>query len=93
MHTEAKHTMNKAALVAAMAAGLMTSAIPLTSQASDSDKVHCAGINSCKGKGACSSAEHACAGKNTCKGKGWVETTQKECAAKGGHVEAPKPSK
>ncbi len=30
----------------------------------------CNGKNSCKGKGACATAEHACAGKNGCKGKG-----------------------
>ncbi|MDB4989299.1 MAG: hypothetical protein JWN04_4477 [Myxococcaceae bacterium] len=89
MHDRTKQTASKAALVAAMAAGLFTAGLPLATQASDTDKVHCAGINACKGKGACSSAKHACSGKNTCKGKGWVETTAKECADKGGHVEPP----
>ncbi len=82
------------ALIAAMAAGLFASALPLAAHASDSDKVHCAGANSCKGKGSCKSADNACAGKNGCKGKGWMETTAKECADKGGHVmAAPKGKK
>ena len=49
-------------------------------------KVKCAGINSCKGKGACQGASNSCAGKNACKGKGWVEATAKECKDKKGTV-------
>ncbi len=49
-------------------------------------KVHCSGINSCKGKSACATATSACKGQNSCKGKGWVPTTKAECAAKGGKV-------
>jgi hypothetical protein len=63
-------------------------------------RVHCGGLNSCKGQGACASAKNsckgaagcpgasnACAGKNECKGKGWVSTsTVKECKEKGGTV-------
>ena len=52
-------------------------------------KVHCMGINSCAGKGACKSADNACKGKNSCKGKGWLPTeTEKECTDKGGKVMA-----
>jgi hypothetical protein len=49
-------------------------------------KVRCTGINSCKGKGACSGVGHDCAGKNDCKGKGWVEASAKECKDKKGTV-------
>lgn len=49
-------------------------------------KVHCSGINSCKGKSACATASSACKGQNSCKGKGWIPTTKAECAAKGGKV-------
>ncbi len=63
-------------------------------------KVHCGGLNSCKGQGGCAAAKsscngpagcatagNACAGKNECKGKGWVPTaTAKECKDKGGTV-------
>jgi hypothetical protein len=88
-----RNMTSKGAIVAAMAAGLFTAAMPLTSHASDSDKVHCQGVNSCKGKGGCKGVDNACAGKNSCKGKGFMEMTAKECAAKGGHVDAPKPAK
>jgi len=53
-------------------------------------KVKCAGINGCKGKGACSSASNGCSGQNGCKGKGWVEATAKECKDKKGTVVADK---
>lgn len=49
-------------------------------------KVKCAGVNSCKGKGACGMANHDCAGKNACKGKGWVMMDKGDCSAKGGKV-------
>lgn len=49
-------------------------------------KVHCSGINSCKGKGACGTAKHDCAGKNACKGQGWIKTSKAECDTKGGKV-------
>lgn len=77
------------ALIAALAAGLFSAAMPLAAHASDSDKVHCMGVNSCKGKGSCKGADNACAGKNGCKGKGFMEMTAKECATKGGTVAAP----
>ena len=49
--------------------------------------VKCAGINECKGHGACSGADNSCKSKNECKGKGWTETASaKECADKNGKV-------
>lgn len=83
-----KNMTTQGALVAAIAAGLFAAAMPLQAHASDSDKVHCMGVNSCKGKGGCKSVENACKGKNSCKGKGWMAMTEKECAAKGGQVAA-----
>ncbi len=44
-------------------------------------KIKCEGVNECKGKGACSSANNSCAGKNACKGKGFEMKTPEECAA------------
>jgi hypothetical protein len=76
----------KGALIAAMAAGLFSAGAPLVASAADSAKVHCEGVNSCKGKGSCHSAANSCAGKNGCKGKGWMEMTEKECKDKGGKV-------
>jgi len=76
----------KGALIAAMAAGLLSVGTPLVAAAADSAKVHCQGVNGCKGKGACHGAANGCAGQNGCKGKGWVEMGEKECKDKGGKV-------
>lgn len=49
---------------------------PIAGQAAD-DKVEkhaCKGLNSCKGKGGCSSSDNGCKGKNSCKGKGGCAT-------------------
>jgi hypothetical protein len=49
-------------------------------------KVHCEGVNQCKGQSACKGAGHECAGKNDCKGKGWIAMSAADCKAKGGKV-------
>jgi len=38
------------------------------------EKHACKGLNSCKGKGGCHTADNACKGKNSCKGKGGCAT-------------------
>lgn len=78
----------RGARIAAAAAALFLSGAPLAASAKDTAKVHCEGVNSCKGKGACNSANNGCKGQNSCKGKGWIEMSEKECKAKGGKVEA-----
>jgi len=80
----------KGAAIAAMAAGMFMAAAttPMIATAKQAPKVHCEGVNSCKGKGACSSASNSCKGQNSCKGKGWIEMTEKKCKAKGGTVAA-----
>ncbi len=56
-----------------------------------SKAVKCAGVNECKGKGACSGASNSCAGENGCKGKGWIKVgSEKECKDKGGTIVAAK---
>jgi hypothetical protein len=78
------------ALLAAAVAGMFFTG---SARAADKDsggegaKVKCMGGNSCKGKGACATADHSCAGQNSCKGKGWIETnTEADCTAAGGKV-------
>jgi uncharacterized membrane protein len=54
--------------------------------------VKCMGVNECKGKGGCASADgkNACAGKNECKGKGVSMTaTDADCTKAGGTVVKP----
>jgi hypothetical protein len=76
----------KGALVAGAVAGMFAAATPAVVKAAPDAKVHCMGVNDCKGKGACKSATTSCKGMNDCKGKGWVESTEKECTAKKGKV-------
>jgi hypothetical protein len=48
----------------------------IAGQAADDtvEKHGCKGLNSCKGKGGCSSSDNGCKGKNSCKGKGGCAT-------------------
>jgi hypothetical protein len=78
-----------ATAVAALALGGELTA--LAQDKAKAEPVKCAGLNDCKGKGACKSAMNDCKGKNSCKGKGFSETkTSKECMDKGGKVLAEK---
>lgn len=55
------------------------------------EKVHCFGINSCKGKTECAvDGKNGCTGKNECKGQGWTSLTKKACAKAKGTVLAEK---
>lgn len=53
-------------------------------------KVHCLGVNACKGQSECATASSSCKGQNACKGQGMKVLSLKECTAKGGKPEAPK---
>jgi hypothetical protein len=66
--------------VAAAAAMLFGTGLVSSAFAGEEAKIHCAGVNACKGQSACKSANNACKGQNSCKGKGFLERTQKECA-------------
>ena len=77
--------------IATAAAGLFAAAtIPTVAFAGEAGMVHCTGINSCKGKSDCKTADNACKGMNSCKGKGFVSMSDKDCTKKGGKVEAEK---
>ena len=76
-------------VIASAAAGLiLAGAVAARADHHDKkgEKVHCSGINACKGKGSCAGPESSCAGQNSCKGKGVVETTPEDCAKQGGKV-------
>lgn len=74
--------------LATAAALIVTSGLPVAVFAADSAKVHCAGVNSCKGTSECSTAKNACAGQNTCKGQGWVSLTKEQCVEAQAKVKA-----
>jgi hypothetical protein len=81
------NTPMKGALIATAVASLFAARVALADQQDEGKKeakVHCSGVNECKGKAACSTAEHTCAGQNACKGKGWISLSAEECKAKGG---------
>ena len=68
------------AAIATAAAMLFSTAAISTAHAEDA-KVHCEGVNGCKGQSACKTATNACKGQNSCKGSGFVEMTDTECKA------------
>src|SRR5258706_16340261 len=76
-------------VVAAAAAALFAAgAAGTTSARADDVKVHCVGLNACKGQGSCKQASHSCKGQNACKGQGWVSAeTKGACLVNGGHVD------
>jgi len=51
-----------------------------------SDKVHCYGVQSCKGNSDCKTAEHSCKGQNACKGHGFKAMPAKDCMEKSGVI-------
>ena len=70
----------KSVLVASAVAGLlMMAGTASTASAEDAKKVHCYGVNKCKGTGACGGKGHSCAGENACKGQGFLEIDEKTC--------------
>ena len=86
--------MSKLLLVSAVAGLLTVSAATAADQpaAGDGEKLHCYGINKCKGTGDCSGKGHQCAGHNKCAGKGHINLPKDVCLRiKGGHLK-PKAS-
>ncbi len=79
----------KGTIIATAAAGLILAGAVAARADQDKkgdDKVNCAGVNACKGKGICAGPDSACAGMNACKGKGVIATSPEECKQKGGKV-------
>ena len=82
----------KGAMIAGVVASLFSGGAALAKGKDGADKggsdkqVKCMGVNECKGKAACNTADHGCAGENSCKGKGWIKISEKDCKAKKGTV-------
>jgi uncharacterized membrane protein len=85
-HPMKNNTRSGAALaIAAVSLALAGAATPAAAAAAG--KVHCLGVNSCKGKSDCHTPKNACKGMNACKGQGWVfEESAKACEDAGGKV-------
>ena len=83
--------MDKITSIIATAAALAFVTAPISStlvQAKE-NKIFCYGVNSCKGKSDCSTAEAVCKGENTCKGRGYLSMTKEQCKKAGGKVKIP----
>ncbi|MDQ3774433.1 MAG: hypothetical protein M3461_08760 [Pseudomonadota bacterium] len=79
----------KGLMLATAAAALFASGASLaqeTPAAGAEAKVHCGGVNACKGKSECKTATNSCKGENKCAGQGWMAMTKADCEAKGGKV-------
>jgi uncharacterized membrane protein len=72
----------------AVAAASLFAFAPVASQAGNDAKVHCYGINNCKGQNDCKSLFSSCKGQSACKGKGFKDVTLKECRDMGGKLES-----
>ena len=71
---------NGGALLASAVAGLLVVAgTATTAPAAEGDKVHCYGVNKCKGTGTCGGKGHSCAGENSCKGQGYLDIDEETC--------------
>ena len=71
----------------ATAAAALFSAAPLTAvQAASDSKVHCYGVNKCKGHNDCNTAKNACKGHASCKRHGFVSMSKHACDEIGGKV-------
>jgi len=85
------NNITKGSLIAASVAALFGCASsqqePATPSGATVAAVRCQGINSCKGQGECSTADHNCGKDTPCKGHGWLTVPSvEECTAKGGTV-------
>ena len=75
----------------ATAAAALFSVAPMTAvQAGSDSKVHCFGVNKCKGHNDCKTATNACKGHASCKGQGFVSMSKHACEEIGGSVDKPK---
>jgi hypothetical protein len=89
MDSDKRTTMKKVsgAALAIAAAGLFLGGAASTVSAAEAGKIHCVGLNACKGTSDCKTATNACKGKNECKGRGFLAMSEKDCKAKGGTIE------
>jgi len=72
--------------MAVAAAGLFGTATPIFADGASDAKVHCYGVNKCKGHNDCKTASNACKGHASCKGHGFVVVSAGACDHLGGKV-------
>ena len=80
-------TVRSGVSIATTAALLALSALSPTAPAlakGQVTKIHCYGVNTCKGTSDCKTAKNECKGMNDCKGHGFKEMTAQQCTTAGG---------
>ena len=75
-----------AGLAAAAALFALTVVMPTAASANEDAKIHCYGVNTCKGSSDCKTASNECKGMNVCKGHGFKEMTAEACKTAGGRL-------
>jgi len=81
------HTKNsKAFMLAAATAALFAGGVTATGVHAEEAKVHCGGVNACKGQSDCATGQNSCKSQNACKDKGYKEMTKTDCEKAGGKV-------
>jgi hypothetical protein len=85
------NTTVRGTLIASAVAGLFACASnrpePVAPSGTASESVRCQGINSCRGQGECSGANHPCGKHTACKGQGWLTVPNAQaCLDRGGKV-------
>ena len=80
-------TVSGSTLAIAAVSIALSGAAPAPLKAATPGKVHCFGINSCKGKSDCHTPKNACKGMNACKAQGWLNVeSEKACTDASGKV-------
>ena len=77
MATSKSRRLLMASLASALAIPVAMS--PSSVHAEESEKVHCYGVNKCKGTGDCGGKGHSCAGQNACKRQGYIDMDKDTC--------------
>lgn len=75
--------------LAATAAALF-STLPMAPAHAEAAKIHCYGVNKCKGQNDCKTAKNSCKGMGSCAGQGFKAMSKAECKKDGGSVNKPK---
>lgn len=88
MSTQTSSKVRNGAMIAIGAAALILAGCAGSGakMASSGEMVQCLGVNSCKGTGACKTAENSCKGQNSCKGHGFLVLTSEDCSSKHGTI-------
>lgn len=80
------HVGKSGAVLAAAAFSLAIAGSALTPVQAASAKIHCGGVNACKGQSACKTGNSSCKGLNSCKGQGFLVMSKTQCKTAGGKI-------